>query len=103
MSLSSVDEWPKLLKFVTYICAHKDHVEGNTKSRYQYKWQVNQPQECTTNTKEHVDWASYYVGRVFEDEDKVEPGEEYCNCTYLPLPNVRAPVMIVKAIDEDQR
>ena len=62
---------------------------------------MNQLQEFDTDAKEHVDWASYYIGHVFEDEDEVEPGEEHCDCTYLPLPSVRAPIFLVKAIDED--
>ena len=40
------------------------------------------------------------MGHVFEDEDEVEPGEEHCEGSYLPLPMSRTPALIVKTINE---
>ena len=61
---------------------------------------MNQLQERPTDAEKHVDWDGS-AGHVFEDEDKVEPGEENCKCSYLPLPRSRTPALIVEAIDED--
>ena len=40
------------------------------------------------------------MGHVSEDEDDVEPGEEHCKSSYLPLPSGSTPAMIVKTDNE---
>ena len=84
----------------THFCAHKNHVVGHTKGQYQHYRQKDHLQEFDTDAQEHVDWDSS-VGQVFEDEDKVKPGEKHCQGPYLPLPRGGTPACIVKTINED--
>ena len=80
---------------MTIVCCYthpsleKDHVEGYTRDQYQPDFQINCLQESETDAREHVD-GNIGVGHVFEGKNEVEPGEEHCRDSYLPLHISRA-------------